>query len=87
MFHNEALELDRLRRTRDRWQTEFGRWEADFCVPRIIVGPAHDPDLRVTNQPPPGARLRGPCPHLGHLPPLCPLKGTCPRHLLTGRGK
>lgn len=48
MYRNEALELGRFKRTPDRWQTEFGRWVADFGVPRIVAGLAHDPDLRVT---------------------------------------
>lgn len=50
MYRNEALELGRFKRSPDRWQTEFGRWVADFGVPRIVAGLAHDPDLRVTNQ-------------------------------------
>ena len=50
MFRNEALELGRFKRAPDRWQTEFGRWVADFGVPRIVAALAHDPDLRVTNQ-------------------------------------
>ncbi len=50
MFRKDALELGRFKRTPDRWQTEFGRWVADFGVPRIVAGLAHDPDLRVTNQ-------------------------------------
>ena len=50
MFRNEALERGRFKRAPDRWQTEFGRWVADFGVPRIVAGLADDPDLRVTNQ-------------------------------------
>lgn len=50
MFRKDALELGRFKRTPYRWQTEFGRWVADFGVPRIVAGLAHDPDLRVTNQ-------------------------------------
>ena len=50
MFRNEALERGRFKRVPDRWQTDFGRWVADFGVPRIVAGLAHDPDLRVTNQ-------------------------------------
>ena len=50
MFRREALELGRFKRDPDRWQTEFGRWVADFRVPRIVAGLAHDPNLRVTNQ-------------------------------------
>lgn len=48
MIRNEALELGRFKRTPDRWQTDFGRWVADFGVPRIVAGLANDPDLRVT---------------------------------------
>ena len=50
MFRNEALERGRFKRVPDRWETEFGRWVADFGVPRIVAGLAHDPTLRVTNQ-------------------------------------
>ncbi len=50
MFRREALELGRYKRDPDRWQTEFGRWVADFGVPRIVAGLANDPALRVTNQ-------------------------------------
>ena len=50
MFRREALELGRFKRAPNRWQTEFGRWVADFGVPRIVAGLAHDPALRVTNQ-------------------------------------
>ena len=50
MFRREALVLGRYKRDPDRWQTEFGRWVADFGVPRIVAGLARDPDLRVTNQ-------------------------------------
>ncbi len=50
MIRNEALERGRFKRVPDRWQTEFVRWVADFGVPRIVAGLAHDPDLRVTNQ-------------------------------------
>ena len=50
MIRNEALERGRFKRVPNRWQTEFGRWVADFGVPRIVAGLAHDPDLRVTNQ-------------------------------------
>ncbi|MBK8164654.1 MAG: hypothetical protein IPK64_01695 [bacterium] len=50
MSRNEALELGRFKRDPDRWQTEFGRWVADFGVPRIVARLAHDPNLRVTNQ-------------------------------------
>jgi hypothetical protein len=50
MFRREALVLGRYKRDPDRWQTEFGRWVADFGVPRIVAGLAHDPALRITNQ-------------------------------------
>ena len=50
MFRREALELGRYKRDPNRWQTEFGRWVADFGVPRIVAGLAHDPNLRITNQ-------------------------------------
>ena len=50
MFRTEALERGRFKRVPDRWQTDFGRWVADFGVPRIVAGLAHDPNLRVTNQ-------------------------------------
>ncbi len=48
MFRREALELGRYKRDPDRWQTEFGRWVADFGVPRIVAVLGQDPDLRVT---------------------------------------
>ena len=50
MFRREALVLGRYKRDPDRWQTEFGRWVADFGVPRIVAGLSNDPNLRVTNQ-------------------------------------
>ena len=50
MFRREALVLGRYKRDPDRWQTEFGRWVADFGVPHIVAGLAHDPNLRITNQ-------------------------------------
>jgi len=50
MFRHDALAKGRYRRVPARWDTEFGRWVADFGVPRIVAGLAHDPDLRVTNQ-------------------------------------
>jgi hypothetical protein len=50
MHRQDALAKGRFKRAPDRWQTEFGRWVADFGVPRIVAGLAHDPDLRVTNQ-------------------------------------
>ena len=50
MIRNEALERGRFKRVPNRWQTEFGRWVADFGVRRIVAGLAHDPDLRVTSQ-------------------------------------
>ena len=48
MFRREALELGRYKRDPDRWQTEFGRWVADFGVPRIVAVLGQDPNLRVT---------------------------------------
>ena len=48
MFRREALELGRFKRDPDRWQTEFGRWVADFGVPRIVAVLGQDPNLRVT---------------------------------------
>lgn len=48
MFRREALVLGRYKRDPDRWQTEFGRWVADFGVPRIVAVLGQDPDLRVT---------------------------------------
>jgi len=45
----EALAAGRFKRAPDRWQTEFGRWVADFGVPRIVSALARDPNLRVTN--------------------------------------
>ncbi len=50
MFRSEALERGRFKRVPDRWQTTFGRWVADFGVPRIVAGLAHDPALQITNQ-------------------------------------
>lgn len=50
MFRHDALAKGRFKRVPNRWQTEFGRWIADFGVPCIVAGLAHDPDLRVTNQ-------------------------------------
>jgi len=50
MFRNEALEPGRFKRAPDPWQIEFGRWVADFGVPRLVAGLAQDPDLRVTNR-------------------------------------
>ncbi len=50
MSRTDALVLGRYKRDPDRWQTEFGRWVADFGVPRIVAGLAHDPYLRITNQ-------------------------------------
>lgn len=50
MFRYDALALGRYPRVPSRWDTEFGRWVADFGVPRIVAGLADDPDLRVTNQ-------------------------------------
>ena len=48
MFRREALELGRYKRDPDRWQTEFGRWVADFGVPRIVAVLGQDQNLRVT---------------------------------------
>ncbi len=50
MFRRDALTKGRYRRVPSRWDTEFGRWVADFGVPSIVAGLAHDPNLRVTNQ-------------------------------------
>ncbi|HSA29960.1 MAG TPA: hypothetical protein P5159_25795 [Phycisphaerae bacterium] len=50
MIRSEALERGRFKRDPNRWQTEFGRWVADFGVPRIVAGLANDPGLRVSNQ-------------------------------------
>ncbi len=50
MFRHDALALGRYPRVPSRWDTEFGRWVADFGVPRIVAGLANDPNLRVTNQ-------------------------------------
>lgn len=35
MFRHDALAKGRYRRVPSRWDTEFGRWVADFGVPRI----------------------------------------------------
>ncbi len=48
MFRREALELGRYKRDPDRWQTDFGRWVAEFGVPRIVAVLGQDPNLRVT---------------------------------------
>ena len=48
MFRQEALELGRYKRDPNRWQTEFGRWVAEFGVPRIVAVLGQDPNLRVT---------------------------------------
>ncbi len=50
MFRDEALAAGRFKRAPNRWQTEFGRWVADFGVSRIVAGLGRDPGLRVTNQ-------------------------------------
>ncbi len=50
MSRSEALERGRFKRAPDRWQTEFGRWVADFGVLHIVAALAHDPALRITNQ-------------------------------------
>jgi hypothetical protein len=49
MLRDEALALGRYRRDPSRWDTDFGRWVADYGVPRIVSALARDPDLRVTN--------------------------------------
>lgn len=49
VIRTEALAAGRFKRAPDRWQTEFGRWVADFGVPQIVAGLAEDPNLRVTN--------------------------------------
>lgn len=38
----------RTRRAPIRWDTEFGRWIADFGVSRLVAAFADDPDLRIT---------------------------------------
>jgi hypothetical protein len=50
MFRHDALAKGRYRRVPSRWDTEFGRWVANFGVPRIVAALARDPDLRITNQ-------------------------------------
>lgn len=50
MFQHEALAKGRYKRVPSRWETDFGRWVADFGVPQIVKALATDPDLRVTNQ-------------------------------------
>ena len=50
VIREEALAAGRFKRDPNRWQTEFGRWVADFGVPRIVAGLADDPALRITNQ-------------------------------------
>jgi len=50
MFQHEALAKGRYKRVPSRWETDFGRWVADFGVPQIVKALARDPDLRVTNQ-------------------------------------
>jgi len=50
MFQHEALAKGRYKRVPSRWETDFGRWVADFGVPQIVKALDHDPDLRVTNQ-------------------------------------
>lgn len=47
---HDALASGRFKRDPACWETEFGRWVADFGVPRIVKALARDPDLRVTNQ-------------------------------------
>ena len=48
MFRHDALAKGRYPRVPSRWDTEFGRWVADFGVPRIVAVLGQDPDLRVT---------------------------------------
>ncbi len=48
MFRSEALVLGRYKRDPNRWQTDFGRWVAEFGVPRIVAVLGQDPNLRVT---------------------------------------
>jgi len=50
MFQHEALAKGRYKRVPSRWETDFGRWVADFGVPQIVRALADDPELRVTNQ-------------------------------------
>jgi len=50
MFQHEALAKGRYKRVPSRWETDFGRWVADFGVPQIVKALARDPELRVTNQ-------------------------------------
>ncbi|MBN1459156.1 MAG: hypothetical protein JXA57_06440 [Armatimonadetes bacterium] len=50
MNQQDALASGRFKRDPERWETEFGRWVADFGVPQIVKALARDPDLRVTNQ-------------------------------------
>jgi len=50
MDQRDALASGRFKRDPARWETEFGRWVADFGVPSIVKALARDPDLRVTNQ-------------------------------------
>ena len=50
MFQHEALARGRYKRVPSRWETDFGRWVADFGVPQIVKALARDPELRVTNQ-------------------------------------
>ena len=50
MNQQDALASGRFKRDPARWETEFGRWVADFGVPQIVRALAQDPDLRVTNQ-------------------------------------
>ena len=49
MLRDRALALGRFKRDPSRWDTEFGRWVAEFGVPRIVAALGRDPDLRVTN--------------------------------------
>lgn len=94
MFRNEAIERGRIERATDRWQAEFGRWVADFGVPRIGADLAHH--IRATNKAVcewlqayltldtipeaggPHKNTRASCPHFGASPPLCPLEAVRP---------
>ena len=50
MSRQDALARGCCKRVLSRWETEFGRWVADYGVLRIVKALADDPDLRVTNQ-------------------------------------
>jgi len=42
------LELGRVSRVPARWQTPFGRWIADYTVPRLVSDLQGDPAISVT---------------------------------------